>query len=263
MPVVFDKAALRRARERASADFKDYSFLHEIAEKQIQDRLGDIKRDFTARYDLTHDDFDNEIEALNLEPESLELVTSTLNLHVINDLPGVLAQIKRALKPDGLFIAAMFGGETLHELRESLMQAELAVKGGASPRVFPFADKQQMGALLQRAGFALPVVDSDIVRVSYENIFKLMHDLRGMGESNVIAERSKTNPGKALFMNAAAHYADHFSDDDGRIQTSFEIIYLIGWAPADTQQKPLKPGSAENRLADALKTEEIKTGETP
>jgi hypothetical protein len=136
------------------------------------------------------------------------------------------------------------------------MQAELTLKNGASPRVFPFADKQQAGALLQRAGFALPVVDSDILTVTYDTMFKLMHDLRGMGESNIIAARNRTNPGKAFFMEAARHYAERFSDPDGRIRASFEIIYMIGWAPHESQQKPLRPGSAKTRLAEALKTQE-------
>ena len=260
---VFDRELLTHRRERTSADFENYSFLQTLARRQIQDRLGDIKREFQAIKDLEHENFKGDFEALEFEANSLDLITSVLNLHSTNDLPGVLAQIKAALKPDGLFVAALFGGETLHELRESLMQAEMALKGGASPRVFPFADKQQMGALLQRAGFALPVVDSDVVTVTYDNMFKLMHDLRGMGESNIIAARSRVNPGKAFFMEAAKHYQEHFTGKDGRLEASFEIIYLIGWAPHESQQKPLKPGSAQSRLADALQTEERKTGERP
>ena len=254
---VFDRHALKRARERATHNFQDFSFLHDWASKQIQDRLGDVKREFKHIYDITADDFENDIESLGFENASKDLITSALNLHSVNDLPGVLHQIRSALKPDGLFVAALFGGETLYELRESLMQAELELKGGVSPRVFPFADKQQIGALLQRAGFALPVVDSDILTVTYENIFKLMHDLRGMGENNVIAQRSRINPGKEFFMKAAKYYQKNFSEGE-RIVASFEIIFMIGWGPADTQQKPLKPGSAQNRLADALNTEETK-----
>ena len=254
---VFDRQALKRTRMRANQNFKDFSFLHDWAEKQIKDRLEIVTREFNTRYDITHDDLAGEIESLGFEPNSQDLITSTLNLHSVNDLPGVLYQIRQALKPDGLFIAALFGGETLYELRESLMQAELDLKGGVSPRVFPFADKQQIGALLQRAGFALPVVDSDILTVTYENMFKLMHDLRGMGENNIIAARSRVNPGKAFFIKAAEHYQNNFSEN-GRIIASFEIIFMIGWGPADTQQKPLRPGSAQNRLADALNTKETK-----
>ena len=260
---VFDRLALKRTRQRAAKRFEDYTFLHDFVHKQIKERLEDIKRDFERPHNIQHDDFDGDIESLGFEPESKDMITSALNLHSINDLPGALLQIRRALKPDGLFIAAMFGGETLYELRESLMRAELSLKGGASPRVFPFADKQQMGALLQRAGFALPVVDSEIITVTYESMFKLMHDLRGMGESNVIGARSRLNPGKAFFMKAAEYYQDNFAEADGRIKASFEIIFLIGWAPADTQQQPLKPGSAKNRLADALNAQEIKAGDNP
>jgi SAM-dependent methyltransferase len=260
---IFEREVLEIRRARGAVKHEDYSFLQTLAREQIRDRLGDIRRDFQVVKDIQHDDFKGEFEALGLEAGSLDLITSVLNLHSTNDLPGALAQMKAALKPDGLFMAAMFGGETLHELRTSLMHAEIALKGGASPRVFPFADKQQMGGLLQRAGFALPVVDSDIITVTYENMFKLMHDLRGMGESNIIAARSRINPGKAFFMQAAEYYRENFSDTDGRIEASFEIIYLLGWAPHESQQQPLRPGSAQNRLADALQTDEIKMGERP
>lgn len=260
---VFDREILKRRLKRSASDFAQHDFLHQWTKKQTDERLRDIKRTFKAEHHIKPEHFDTEFEALNLEPDSLDLITSTLNLHSVNDLPGVLTQIKAALKADGLFLASMFGGETLYELRESLMHAELELKGGVSPRVFPFADKQQVGALLQRAGFALPVVDSEILTVTYDNMFKLMHDLRGMGESNIISERSRVNPGKAFFMRAAEYYAENFAEDDGRLPASFEIIFMIGWAPHESQQKPLKPGSAENRLADALSTEEIKAGERP
>ncbi len=260
---VFDRALLDMRKGRFTARAGEYDFLKRFAADIIEDRFADIKREFKVRKDIGHEDVRGEIEALGLEPQHYDLITSSLILHTINDLPGALVQIKRALKPDGLFMAAMFGGESLYELRESLMSAEIALKGGASPRVFPFADKQQAGALLQRAGFALPVIDSEIVTVSYENIFKLMHDLRGMGESNIIKARSRVNPGKAFFAKAAEHYQENFSEDDGRIIASFEIIFLLGWAPHDSQQKPLAPGSAKTRLADALSTDEIKTGDKP
>jgi len=260
---IFDRSLLKARRDRTQSKFQDYAFLHDWAHKQLQDRLCDIKRDFQSKKEFTADDFDSEFEALGLQNNSLDLTSCVLNLHCVNDLPGVLSQIKAALKPDGLFIAAMFGGETLYELRESLMKAEMDLKDGVSPRVFPFADKQQMGGLLQRADFALPVVDSEIITVTYDNMFKLMHDLRGMAESNIIHERSKVNPGKAFFMKAAEYYQDKFAEDDGKIVASFEVIFLIGWAPHESQQKPLAPGSAKNRLADALSTQEIKAGERP
>ncbi len=279
---IFDRSALAQRRRRAAGRFAEYDFLFTWTRAQILDRLSDIKRDFplalqlggrggAIRKDIPYldlcpalqPDFIADEEFLPLKPGSLDMVCSALSLHSVNDLPGALAQIRRALRPDGLFIAAMFGGESLYELRESLMHAEISLKGGVSPRVFPFADKPQMGDLLQRAGFALPVVDSEVITVTYDNIFKLMADLRGMGESNVIAARDKRNPGKAFFMEAGRHYQDHYSEPDGRIKATFEIIFLLGWTPHDSQQRPLKPGSATSRLADALGTSEIKTGEAP
>ena len=287
---VFDRALLKQKRLRSAPRFAEFNFLHEWAETQILDRLDVVTKDFPLglhigrnvnenflnalkqqsgaqhiwRFDQTgHGDVMGEEDFFPFKPESLDLITSTLNLHSVNDLPGALLQFKQALKEDGLFVAVLFGGETLYELCESLMHAEMQIKGGLSPRIFPFADKQQAGALLQRAGFALPVVDSEIITVTYENMFKLMHDLRGMGESNVIAERSRLNPGKEFFFKAAEYYQQNFAESDGRIKASFEVIFLLGWAPHESQQKPLKPGSAKTRLADALQTDEIKTGEMP
>jgi len=274
---IFDRELLKVKRARAVRGFEDAGFLFDWASRQLSSRLDDITRNFEnvvqigARGGkiLEHGqcfDFDGSFspdviadeEFFPFKDQSLDLVISNLHLHATNDLPGVLAQIKRALKPDGLFIASVFGGESLHELRASLNHAEMALRGGMSPRVFPFADKQDCGTLLQRAGFALPVVDSDIVTVTYEHAFKLMHDIRGMGEGNVIAARDKRYVGKAFFIEAAKHYAENFVEADGRIAASFEIIFLLGWAPHDSQQKPLKPGSAQSRLADVLKTEERK-----
>ena len=259
---IFDRELLNARRARGAKGFHDYDFLHRFAEAQIKERLEVVKRDFENALELKNQHFDLELEALNISDAPYDLITSALELHTINDLPGALMQVRSALKPDGLFIGAVFGGETLHELRASLHHAEMHTKGGVSPRVFPFADKQQIGGLLQRAGFALPVVDSEIVTVTYDNIFKLMHDLRGMGENNIIHERSRVNPGKAFFMEAAKYYAENYPEDPevlgGRIVASFEIIFMLGWAPHESQQKPLKPGSAENRLADALKSKESK-----
>jgi hypothetical protein len=167
------------------------------------------------------------------------------------------------LKPDGLFLAAMIGGETLFNVRDALTRAEMEITGGLSPRIAPFADKQQMGALMQRAGFALPVVDSDFITATYESLFHLMHDLRAMGEGNAVLERQKTFTRKSIFLRAQEIYAQSFADLDGRLPVQFEIIFMIGWAPHASQQKPLRPGSAQNRLAEALNTIEIKTGDMP
>lgn len=195
---------------------------------------------------------------LPIREQSLDLALSTLNWHNVNDLPGALLQTRRALKPDGLFIGSMLGGETLFELRQCLQDAEVNISGGLSPRIHPFADKQDMGALMQRAGYALPVIDSDIITVTYKSAFDLFRDLRGMGETNALIQRTKTIPPKALFFEAAKLYQDRFAESDGRIIASFEVIFLLGWAPHESQQKPLKPGSAKTRLSDALGTEETK-----
>lgn len=271
--VIFDRQALKKVRARTSEQLCAHDFLIQWTKENLFSRLQDIKRIFKNRLyfdrqgaalELPHQKQKNiflDEEFFPLRNESLDLIISTLTLHSTNDLPGCLLQMKKSLKPDGLFMAALFGGETLHELRASLMHAELELTDGASPRVFPFTDKQQMGALMQRAGYALPVVDSEIVTVTYDNIFKLMHDLRGMGESNIIVNRNRKPPARDLFMKAGQYYADHYSDPDGRIRATFEIIFVAGWSPHESQQKPLKPGSAQTRLADALKSEEIKTGD--
>jgi len=274
---IFDRDLLNKKRARAALNFDDADFLFTWVIDNLRDRLEVIQRDYdviaqlggrggkiiegSLVYDL-NDAFSPDViadnEFLTLKPQSHDLIISALDMHSVNDLPGALLQIKQALKPDGLFIAAVFGGETLHELRTSLSETEMTLRGGLSPRVFPFADKQEFGALLQRAGFALPVVDSEIVTVTYEHMFKLMSDIRGMGESNIIAARDKRYVGKDFFIKAAQHYAENYAESDGRIPASFEIIFLIGWAPHDSQQKPLQPGSAKERLADALETSETK-----
>lgn len=282
MITVFDRAQIRRQRARCLPHFSGHGFLFDWSMRQIADRLSVVRRTFplcvqtgnraapldaamfgiercvvAGRDVLIEEDF------LPFAPASLDLVVSALDLHTVNDLPGALLQIRQSLKPDGLFVAAILGGETLHELRACLSEAELELRGGVTPRVAPFADKPQMGALLQRAGFTLPVVDSDIVTVTYDSIFPLMKDLRLMGEGNAVAERSKHFTSRALFLRAGQLYAQKFADPDGRIRASFEVIFLLGWAPHDSQQKPLKPGSAKTRLAEFLGTEEIGTGEKP
>jgi SAM-dependent methyltransferase len=192
-------------------------------------------------------------ETIPLAPASLDLAVSLLSLHEANDIPGVLIQICRALRPDGLFLGAMAGGGTLAELRESLLAAESEIYGGASPRVFPFADVRDVGALLQRAGFALPVADVETVTVRYADMFALMRDLRAMGATNTLAARSRRPATRALFLRAAEIYAERFSDPDGKIRATFSIVWMSGWAPAPTQQKPLKPGSAKISLEEALR----------
>lgn len=192
-------------------------------------------------------------EALPLADDSVDLVVSTLSLHLTNDTPGTLVQIRRALKPDGLFLCGFLGGETLSELRTALLAAEAEITGGVSPRVAPFTDVRDAGGLLQRAGFALPVADQDRLTVRYDTLFDLMADLRAMGMANMLVERSRRPASRRLFLRAAEIYAEHFADPDGRIRATFDIVYLSGWRPHDSQQKPLRPGSARTSLAAALK----------
>ena len=202
-------------------------------------------------------------EALPFATGSLDLAVSGLALQAVNDLPGLLVQIRRALRPDGLFLAALLGGDTLSELRQSFAAAESELEGGASPRVAPFADLRDMGALLQRAGFALPVTDTDRVTVRYATPVALMLDLRRMGATNPLVDRRRVPLRRATLMRAIEIYAARFADGDGRVRASFDIVWLSGWAPHESQQRPLQPGSARIRLADALGTQEIGTGEKP
>ncbi len=186
------------------------------------------------------------------KPASFDLAVSGLSLHLANDLPGALAQARRALRPDGLLMACLPGGRTLFELRTCLAEAESAVTGGISPRVAPFADVRDMGGLLQRAGFALPVADSETLIVRYDSLFALMADLRRMGATNALKDRLRRPTGRAVFLAAAKLYQERFSDPDGRIRATFELVWISGWAPHESQQKPLRPGSAKMRLAEAL-----------
>lgn len=192
-------------------------------------------------------------EALPFAHQSLDLVVSGLSLHLVNDLPGALLQINRALKPDGLFLAALLGGETLKELREAWLLAESELFGGASPRVAPFADVRELGGLLQRAGFALPVADSDVVRVSYASPLALMREIKAMAASNMLIERRRTPVSRRLLFRASEIYQERFGLADGRVPATFEIVTLTGWVPHESQQKPLAPGSAQVRLSDVLK----------
>ena len=179
----------------------------------------------------------------------------------MNDLPGALVQIRRTLKPDGLFVGCLLGGATLTELRQAFTQAEAEIEGGASPRVAPFADLRDLGSLMQRAGFALPVTDVETMTVRYADPFGLMRDLRGMGLSNSLTDRRRTPLKRATLLRAAQIYAERFADPDGRVRATFETVWLSGWAPHESQQKPLRPGSAKTRLADALGVREHRAGD--
>lgn len=252
-PRIFDFAALAAHRERARRLAGD-TFLRREAEESLQARLAATNRRFEKV--LTLDAFD-EYEIVEAEDRSFDLVTSVLALHTVNDLPGVLHQIRAKLKPDGLFLGALFGGDTLRELREAFAAAEIETTGGVSPRVAPFADVRDLGGLLQRAGFALPVADVERTTVLYRDFTSLLRDLRAHGETNALVQRSR----KFLPRKTLAALLAHCPKDDGRLRTTFDIVYLTGWAPHASQQKPLKPGSAKARLADALGTEERPAGE--
>ncbi len=287
---LFDRALLRRRRERVLPDRADADFLMRRAAREIDERLDLVLRDFPLALDLgagngglaarlaARDNIERVIaadhaagflqnldgenlnggsklvcdeEALPFAPASLNLVTSILSLHFVNDLPGALVQIRRALKPDGLFMAALPGGQTLGELRTAFMMAEEELLGGVSPRIAPMADVKEYGALLQRAGFTLPVVDSELVTVSYDSPLKLMRELRLMGAGNVLLDRSKKPVSRRLLQRVVELYEQRFSDG-GRIMARFELIYLSGWSPHESQQQPLAPGSAQTSLSAAL-----------
>ena len=238
----------------------------------MAERLAAVKRDFAEAADIwtpgdalrkpladrlksfTHlDVLGDPQEVLPFQQETLDLVVSALALQFVNDLPGVLAQIRRALKPDGLLLAAMIGGDTLNELRQCFAAAEAELEGGVSPRVAPFADLRDAGHLLQRAGLALPVTDVDRIVVRYDSAFALMADIRRMGASNILVERRRTPTRRATMLRMAQLYAKRFADADGRIRATFDVVWLSGWAPHESQQRPLKPGSATASLAEAVK----------
>lgn len=293
-PLQFDRALLAVRRQRAALGEPADFLLRHVAD-DLADRLSLVQRSFTRIVDLgsptdalrealagrglampigtetvaglaprrtapvvvTHTD------ALPIANGSLDLVVSALALQLVDDLPGVFVQVCRALKPDGLFLAALLGGDTLTELRQAFAAAESEVEGGLSPRVAPFADIRDIGALLQRAGFALPVTDADTLTVRYGDVFALMRDLRAMGAANPLAQRRRTPLRRATLMRMAAIYHERFADPDGRIRATFQVVTLSGWSPHESQQQPLKPGSAKARLADALKAIELPTGEKP
>lgn len=294
-PRLFDRAALSRHRDRRAAGFAAYDFLvREVAER-LADRLDDVRRRFPVALDLgCRDGLMGRVlagrggietlvqaelapamaraaaaggggpvvvadeELLPFGPASFDLVVSCLNLHWVNDLPGALAQIRYALKPDGLFLAALFGGGTLGALRQALLEGESQVRGGVSPRVPPFVELRDAGALLQRAGFALPVADGDRIPVDWSDPLSLMRDLARMGEANALAERPRHFTGSGTLLAAAERYPRRA---DGRVVADFEIVYLTAWAPHASQQKPLRPGTAVHRLATALDGREQPAGE--
>jgi SAM-dependent methyltransferase len=270
-PNLFDRALLR-VRQRRALSLGPASFLLDRVAEDIEERLRAVVREFSGVADIwtpgeilrkpSRDRFksvthiglqDTGQEALPLQPESLDLVVSGLAFQFVNDLPGVLAQIRRALKPDGLLLAAMIGGDTLTELRQSFAAAEAECEGGVSPRVAPFADLRDIGSLLQRAGLALPVTDVDRVVVRYDSALALMADLRRMAATNILVERRRTPTRRATLLRMAQIYRERFADPDGRIRATFDVIWLSGWAPHQSQQQPLRPGSAKASLAEAVK----------
>jgi SAM-dependent methyltransferase len=269
-PKLFDRELLLMRQDRARRAGPASFLLDRIAE-DMEERLHAVLRNFSDVADIwtpgealrnqARDRFksvrqiglDDGQETLPLPAESLDLVVSALAFQFVNDLPGVLAQIRRALRPDGLLLAAMVGGDTLTELRQAFAAAEAECEGGVSPRVIPFADLRDVGALLQRAGFALPVTDVDRIVVRYDSAFALMADLRRMGATNILLERRRTPTRRATLLRMAQVYGERFADPDGRLRATFDVIWLSGWAPHESQQQPLKPGSAKAGLAEAVR----------
>lgn len=292
VPSLFDKSLLLRRRTRAASQGGVQTFLLDRAAEDMADRLQTVQREFGrvlvmgAGSSLVRQAIEpslpNAERIIAMEPGvplvpdrggtsaegdeeflpfangAFDLIVSALSLHFANDLPGALIQARRALTPDGLFLCTLLGGATLEELRASFAQAETEIEGGLSPRVSPMADLRDLGGLLQRAGFVLPVADSDSVTVTYETPLALMHDLRAMGATNVLTARRKTMLRRATLARAIEIYQENFAAPGGRIRATFEIIHLLGWCPHESQQKPLRPGSAQARLADALGVEEHK-----
>jgi len=279
--LVFDRVAVRRHRNRMATRLPLHDFLHAEVAERLRDRLADVQRTFSSALLIGGSGYEDIVfarrperlvtgdlaihripggarsavvfdeEALPFAEKSFDLVVSLLTLHWVNDLPGALIQINRALKPDGLFLAVMMGAGTLDELRTAWMKAELEVHGGVSPRISPFADVRSLGGLLQRAGFALPVIDTDTVTATYGDAIRLMRELRGMGEANAQMGRTRNFTRREALFRAAEIYHTEFGED-GRIPASFELVTLTGWAPDASQPKPLKPGSGKTSLAEVL-----------
>ncbi|MFO1145663.1 MAG: methyltransferase domain-containing protein [Rhodospirillales bacterium] len=290
---VFDRRSVRQHRDRAAKTLPDHDFLLREVGERLLDRLDDVRRSFPLALDLgchrgelgtmlagrggietlVQCDLSEAMvraatdlravadeEALPFADGSFDLVLSAMSLHWVNDLPGTLLQLRRILRPDGLLLMALLGGETLKELRRALADAEIAGEGGLSPRVSPFADVRDIGNLLQRAGFALPVVESDTITVSYGDPLSLLADLHGMGESNAVLHRRKTLMRRKTLLAALQRYRDGHGHD-GRVPATFQVIFAVAWAPDQTQPQPLRPGSAVARLADALQTDEFPSGD--
>jgi SAM-dependent methyltransferase len=270
-PRIFDRRTYAARRARGGD-----SFLAQEAAQGLSERLSAVNRTFVRGLDVGSRDESHTLvkfyagewqcasfndEVLGVEEGTIDLAVSVLALHAVNDLPGALIQIRRALKPDGLFMAALFGGETLRELREAFAAGESGVVGGASPRVSPLADVRDLGALLQRAGFALPVADVERTTIRYREFSTLVEDLRALGETNALVERSKRFLRRDVLAAALDHYAAKHAEGDGRLRATFDIVYLTGWAPHASQQQPLRPGSAKARLAEALGTVEKPAGD--
>ncbi|WP_272011610.1 class I SAM-dependent methyltransferase [Roseovarius sp. ZX-A-9] len=266
-PTLTDRSALRRNRARAARAPAD--FLHMAAVDEIKDRLSLVNKSFTAPAIVSGQAacwqaaFPDAIivpddETLDLNPGAHDLVIHALALHWANDPVGQIIQCRRALRPDGLLLAVLFGGETLHQLRAALAQAESEVTGGLSPRVAPMGEIRDLGALLQRAGLALPVADTVALTASYTGLHALIHDLRAMGETSALAARPRHFTRRAVLERAEHHYRQAFGDADGRIPATFDLVFLTGWAPDASQPKPLRPGSAAARLADVLGTDETR-----
>ncbi len=267
-PKISDRAAVLRNRKRLSATF----MLDEVA-TEIQERLIEVNRTFTSpavvsgqpEYWARHFPDANQVsdeDRLTLSPLSHDLVIHAMTMHWASDPIGQIVQSRNALRPDGLFIGALFGGQTLQELRAVLAEAETKVTGGLSPRIAPMAEIRDLGSLLQRSGMALPVADAMPLTVKYPDAWALMRDLRAMGEGNALSQRLRHPTRRAVMEETARLYSEHFGDADGRIPATFEVIFLTGWAPDDSQQKPLRPGSAQTRLADALSAIEQKLPQT-
>ncbi|MCI5113073.1 MAG: methyltransferase domain-containing protein [Marivita sp.] len=264
-PTLTDRPALARYRDRARRG--PALFLHEEALADVQDRLALVNKSFSAPAvvtpfpDLWRNAFPtaclvDDTEVLDLSETTHDLVIHAMALHWANDPVGQLIQCRRALKPDGLLLVVALGGQTLHELRAALGQAEIEITGGLSPRVAPMGEIRDLGALLQRAGLALPVADSAVLRTSYASPVHLMHDLRAMGETNAMSARVRTATRKSVMLRAMELYSEAYSDENGRVTATFELITLTGWAPDSSQPQPLRPGPAAHRLADALNTVE-------
>lgn len=264
--VLTDRDALNRHRKRADPSAL---FLQDSAADELQDRLSMVNRSFKNpaivtpfadiwRFRLPDAKIVEDTDTLDLEPGAHDLVIHSLSLHWANDPVGQIIQCRRALKPDGLLLIAVLGGQTLHELRSCLGQAEVAITGGLSPRVAAMGEIRDLGALLQRASLALPVADSHTLNVEYQSAWHLMRDLQAMGESNALAARNRLPTRRGVFDETAKLYAEHFKSPQGRVKASFELVFLTGWAPADSQPKPLRPGSAKQRLADALAVPETR-----